>query len=87
MKQFKKALESKPTATNMDEKLNLLTDTLIKLILFEIGRSLFKQDRLTYGLHFVHGINPELFGDNEWEFFIGTSVLGGESGQNLPQWA
>jgi hypothetical protein len=64
----------------MDEKLNLLTDTLVKLVFFENARSLFKQDRLTYGLHFVHGINPEIFGDNEWEFFIGTSAIGSESG-------
>lgn len=63
----------------MEEKLNLLTDTLIKLVFFEISRSLFKQDWLTYGLHFVHGISPEMFGDNEWEFFIGTSAIGGES--------
>lgn len=87
VKQFRKALNSKPSASSMDEKLNLLTDTLIKLVFFEVGRSLFKHDRLTYGLHFVHGTFPEMFGDNEWEFFIGTNVITGESNQALPSWA
>lgn len=84
---FRKALESKPAASSTDEKLKLLSDTLIKLVFYEIGRSLFKHDRLTYGLHFVHGIFPKLFGENEWEFFTGTVVAPTESTQAFPRWA
>ena len=84
---FKKALESKPSASSTDEKLKLLSDTLIKLVFFEIGRSLFKDDRLTYALHFVKGIFPSLFEENEWEFFIGTVVAPTESSQSFPRWA
>lgn len=39
----------------------LLSDGLIKLCYSEIGRSLFKADRLTYGMHFVKGVFPALF--------------------------
>lgn len=84
---FKKALESKPSASSTDEKLKLLSDTLIKLVFFEIGRSLFKDDRLTYGLHFVHGIFPKFFEENEWEFFTGTVVAPSESNHSFPRWA
>ena len=84
---FKRALESKPTASSTDEKLKLLTDTLIKLVFFEIGRSLFKDDRLTYGLHFVHGIFSKLFLENEWEFFTGTVVAPSETSASFPRWA
>jgi dynein heavy chain 2 len=54
-----------------------LSDTLIKLVFFEVGRSLFKSDRLTYGVHFVHGIFPDLFEVNEWDFFTGIVVASG----------
>jgi dynein heavy chain 2 len=84
---FKKALASKPSASSTDEKLKLLSDTLIKLVFFEIGTSLFKDDRLTYGLHFVHGIYPKLFQEGEWEFFNGTAVATSDSSQQLPRWS
>jgi dynein heavy chain 2 len=87
VKLFKKALESKPSAGNIEEKLKLLLDTLTKLVFFDIGRSLFKADRLTYALHFVHGIFKDMFGDNEWEFLNGTAVASGESSHQLPRWA
>jgi dynein heavy chain 2, cytosolic len=87
IKMFKKALESKPSASTTDEKLKLLSDTLIKLVFFEIGRSLFKDDRLPYALHFVHGIYPKIFEENEWEFFIGTIVAPTESSQSFPRWS
>ena len=61
VKQYKKAHECKPTASTVDEKLDLLTDTLISVVYFDVGGSLFKADRLTYGLHFVHGMFPDQF--------------------------
>jgi dynein heavy chain 2 len=84
---FKKALASKPNAASTDEKLRLLSDTLIKLVFFEVGRSLFKDDRLTYGLHFIHGIFPKFFQENEWEFFMGTIVAPSESSASVPRWS
>jgi hypothetical protein len=56
----------------------MLSNSLIRLCYSEIGRSLFKSDRLTYSLHFVKGIFPNLFGKYEWEFFTGQ-ILGSES--------
>ena len=53
----------------MQDKLDFLSQSLIRLCYSEIGRSLFKADRLTYSLHFIKGVFPNLFGKNEWEFF------------------
>ena len=75
IKLFKRALETKPQASSTEEKLNYLSNSLIKLVFSEIGRSLFKADRLTYSLHFVKGVYPNLFAKNEWEFFSGTAVV------------
>lgn len=85
VKLFTRALETKPQANTTEEKLSILSTNLIKLCFSEIGRSLFKSDRLTYGLHFVKGIYPELFAKNEWAFFTGQ-VVGQEIKQAAPRW-
>lgn len=74
VKLFKRSLETKPTANSTEEKLNMLSASLIRLVYAEIGRSLFKSDRLTYSLQFVRGIYPNLFGKGEWEFFTGQTI-------------
>ena len=71
IKLFNKALQQKPAAQTIQQKLNMLSESLIRLTYSETGRSLFKADHLTYGLHFVKGVFPEMFGPNEWEFFTG----------------
>ena len=87
IKLFKRALETKPQASSVEEKLNHLSNSVIRLCFSEIGRSLFKADRLTYSLHFIKGVYPHLFGKNEWEFFSGTVVAVGESHIQLPKWS
>lgn len=87
IKLFKRALETKPQANSIEEKLNFLSNSLIRLSFSEIGRSLFKADRLTYSLHFIKGVFPHLFGKNEWEFFSGTVVASADSHMQLPRWA
>lgn len=87
IKLFRRALETKPQATSVEEKLNFLSNSLIRLAFSEIGRSLFKADRLTYSLHFIKGVYPQLFGRNEWEFFSGTVVASSDSLMQLPKWA
>jgi hypothetical protein len=67
--------------------LNYLSNSLIRLSFSEIGRSLFKADRLTYSLHFIKGVFPQLFGRNEWDFFSGAVVASSDSHMQLPRWA
>jgi dynein heavy chain 2, cytosolic len=87
IKLFKRALEIRPQAANTQQKLEILSDSLIKLCYSEIGRSLFKADRLTYSIHFIKGVYPKLFQPNEWEFFNGSAVTSSESQIRLPRWA
>lgn len=56
IKLFNKALDLRPQAPSIEQKLQLLSTELIKLTFSETGRSLFKKDRLTYSLHFVKGV-------------------------------
>ena len=55
---FNRALETKPQAANITEKLKKLSNSLVKLCFAETGRSLFKADRLSYSLYFVKGVFP-----------------------------
>lgn len=85
IKLFNQALDTRPQASSPAEKLNKLSQSLIRLSYSEVGRSLFKSDRLTYSMHFVRGIFPDLFQKNEWEFFMGQTS---DSSQNarIPRW-
>lgn len=65
----------------------MLSNSLIRLCFSEIGRSLFKADRLTYSMHFVKGVFPLLFAKNEWEFFNGIAIANSDSSVRLPKWA
>ena len=88
IKLFKKALDSRPEADSMEKKLAVLSQTLVKLTFYNMGRSLLKADRLMFGLYFVRGVYPQLIGENEWEFFTGTVVVAEESGtSSMPRWA
>ena len=58
----------------VEERLGSLTPALEKRVLFYIGRSLFKADRLMWGLHLVRAMYPHMFQENEWEVFTGTIV-------------
>jgi dynein heavy chain 2 len=64
----------------------MLSDTLIKLSFSEIGRSLFKADRLTYSMHFIKGVFPNLFQPKEWEFFNGIAIADATANARLPRW-
>jgi dynein heavy chain 2 len=86
IKLFKRALEIKPSANSTEEKLSKLSDSLIKICYAEIGRSLFKADRLTYSMHFIRGVYPKLFAPNEWEFFSGMTGASSESQVRMPKW-
>ena len=85
-KLFNRALDTRPNIPQIDQKLMKLSDTLIRMSYAEIARSLFKADRLTYGLHFVHGVYSNLFGRNEWEFFNGNSAASTEFNGRMPSW-
>jgi dynein heavy chain 2 len=87
VKLFRRALETKPQANSIEEKLNYLSNSLIRLCYSEVGRSLFKADRLTYSLHFVKGIYKNLVNEPEWAFFNGSAVASSEGGAPLPRWA
>jgi len=83
---FRKVLGIRTQTDSTEEKLRQLGNQLKIMVLFYISRSLFKADRLTFGMHMVRGIQPEKFEPNEWEFFQGTYIPTTQTTSKVPSW-
>eukprot|EP01029_Cantina_marsupialis_P010152 TRINITY_DN2319_c0_g2_i3.p1 TRINITY_DN2319_c0_g2~~TRINITY_DN2319_c0_g2_i3.p1 ORF type:complete len:2726 (-),score=1059.52 TRINITY_DN2319_c0_g2_i3:6-7787(-) len=86
---FKATLTEKMEELPTEQRIAKLGSNLENKVLFFIGRSLFKDDRLTFAMHIIHGLKPDLFRDNEWEFFTGQLVaeISGGQPRDFPSWA
>ncbi|CAD7952833.1 unnamed protein product, partial [Amoebophrya sp. A25] len=82
---FHKVLALDVRAHNIESKIRELERALRVEVLQLCSRSIFKADRLTFGMHLVHGIaqligggqqaqqgSGALFQEHEWEFFLGS---------------
>ena len=87
IKLFNKSLDIEINLENQQQKLTYAADNLLKNVYNIIGASLFKADRLMLGLHIIKGIRPELFESNEWDLFLGNSIIQITTVQELPSWA
>eukprot|EP00931_Biecheleriopsis_adriatica_P043590 TRINITY_DN24917_c0_g1_i1.p1 TRINITY_DN24917_c0_g1~~TRINITY_DN24917_c0_g1_i1.p1 ORF type:complete len:4311 (+),score=994.91 TRINITY_DN24917_c0_g1_i1:69-13001(+) len=83
---FNKVLNLQISADSTEEKLQQLGNQLKIMILFYVSRSLFKADRLTFGIHMVRGIMPEKFEPNEWELFQGAYIPPSQPPTGPPAW-
>eukprot|EP00753_Platysulcus_tardus_P014516 PLAT4386.4.p1 GENE.PLAT4386.4~~PLAT4386.4.p1 ORF type:complete len:4448 (-),score=2754.09 PLAT4386.4:79-13422(-) len=74
---------------DVEDYVRRLTPSLEKAVLTYVGRSLFKSDLLMFALHLVHGMHPDEFGEDEWEFFVGDLVpdLSSAVPRGFPDWA
>eukprot|EP00501_MAST-03F_sp_TOSAG23-6_P000982 GSMAST32.ASY1.ANO1.1018.1 assembled CDS len=78
------------TYETIHERLKVLTPLLIQRTLFYVGRSLFKADRQMWAIHLVHGMYPNEFEENEWEFFGGylaPDLRARGEPKGFPSWA
>lgn len=83
---FNKVLALDIRAGSIEDKLRQLGDQLKIMVLFYVSRSLFKADRLTFGMYLVRGILPEKFEPNEWELFQGAFVPASDAPSGPPTW-
>ncbi|XP_068037518.1 cytoplasmic dynein 2 heavy chain 1 isoform X5 [Anomalospiza imberbis] len=71
---FQRALQNKQDSVNTEERIKLLIGSLKHTVYEYVCRCLFKADQLMFALHFVRGMHPELFQENEWETFTGVII-------------
>jgi len=85
---FRQALDSRQMGhAPPAERTRLLQPLLQQLVFGSVARSLFKADRLTYAMHLIHLLHPQLFGEGEWALFTGQVLVAGGGGPPLPKWA
>ncbi|KAM9852784.1 cytoplasmic dynein 2 heavy chain 1 isoform 4-T4 [Aulostomus maculatus] len=83
---FQRALQAKKEAENMDARIAALEASLKNMVYEYVCRSLFKADQLMFAMHFVKGMYPELFQENEWEVFTGSIVGEMFRKEEFPSW-
>ncbi|XP_056138994.1 cytoplasmic dynein 2 heavy chain 1 [Lampris incognitus] len=71
---FQRALQAKKEADSTEARIAALEVSLTSMVYEYVCRSLFKADQLMFAMHFVRGMHPELFQENEWDVFIGFIV-------------
>ena len=86
------AVSSSSGASGESARVEGLAATLRLKIFTFITRSLFKNDRLMFALHFVHCLKPGMFAEREWEFMTGQIVADAAAAASsaesaLPAWA
>jgi dynein heavy chain 2 len=86
-KQFSKALDTPVSAADVADKLGQLLDALTVIVFMNVSSSLFKADRLMFGLHFLKHCKSELFERHEWELLKGEVAAHGDVRQFFPSWA
>ncbi|KAK3283536.1 hypothetical protein CYMTET_8768 [Cymbomonas tetramitiformis] len=87
---FKKALLTESPGVEVSARISMLASQLLQMVFLYTSRSLFKADRLTFGMHFCRYLQPDLFEGNTWDHFLGTLVdsmaTGAGGGHQKPDW-
>ncbi|CAL1265870.1 unnamed protein product [Larinioides sclopetarius] len=90
-KLFNQALETSVSNKETGGRIGKLIKSLQNIVYEAVSRSLFKADRLTFALHLIHGVFPQLFEEQEWEAFTGILMTEAkfdpeELKASLPSW-
>ncbi|KXZ45909.1 DHC7 protein [Gonium pectorale] len=84
---FKKALNrDTPPGGDVTARIALLAESLLELVFAYVSRSLFNSDRLTFGMHMARHLQPSLFPESQWAFFLGKPVPDAASPPPKPSW-
>eukprot|EP00727_Mastigamoeba_balamuthi_P008592 m51a1_g4355 putative cytoplasmic dynein 2 heavy chain 1 (4311) ;mRNA; f:228679-242475 len=76
------------SAMDVNKRIDSIVQCLKTNVLSYVSRSLFKADRLMFGMHLAHVMTPALFQPKEWELFTGQLVSGiaDVKPDKIPQW-
>nr|BCL66104.1 cytoplasmic dynein 1b heavy chain [Volvox africanus] len=84
---FRKALHrDTPPGGDVTARIALLAESLLELVFAYVSRSLFNADRLTFGMHMARHLQPLLFPEGQWAFFLGKPVPDSAAPPPKPSW-
>ena len=79
---FKRTLEQKPEG---QVDIPAICAKLLANVMESVAIGMANCDRLTLVLHLIHGVNKQLFGADEWEYFTDEAVATSH-GDSPPSW-
>uniref|UniRef100_A0A3Q1I1J7 Cytoplasmic dynein 2 heavy chain 1 n=1 Tax=Anabas testudineus TaxID=64144 RepID=A0A3Q1I1J7_ANATE len=80
---FQRALQE---TDSTEARIAALEASLKNMVYEYVCRSLFKADQLMFAMHFVKGMYPKLFQENEWDVFTGSIVGEMFKKEEFPSW-
>ncbi|KAK2952775.1 putative Cytoplasmic dynein 2 heavy chain 1 [Blattamonas nauphoetae] len=83
---FSRAHRDTPKTDKIEVRIANLGRTLVDMVIETITRGMFKSDRLAFGLHLAHTLNPTAFGDGEWDHFLGRFTRKAVPASSVPKW-
>ncbi|XP_034023634.1 cytoplasmic dynein 2 heavy chain 1 [Thalassophryne amazonica] len=83
---FQRALQAKKETENTEARIATLEASLKNMVYEYVCRSLFKADQLMFAMHFMKGMHPQLFQENEWDVFTGSIVGEMFKKEEFPSW-
>uniref|UniRef100_A0A7N6ADW8 Cytoplasmic dynein 2 heavy chain 1 n=1 Tax=Anabas testudineus TaxID=64144 RepID=A0A7N6ADW8_ANATE len=83
---FQRALQAKKETDSTEARIAALEASLKNMVYEYVCRSLFKADQLMFAMHFVKGMYPKLFQENEWDVFTGSIVGEMFKKEEFPSW-
>eukprot|EP00899_Mesostigma_viride_P029629 jgi/Mesvir1/9851/Mv22388-RA.1 len=87
LKLFDKALNADTPGLDVASRIAVLSKELVQLLFGYVARSLFKADRLTFGLHMCQQLHGDALPPGEWDVLLGNAVVdGGSSKGAAPGW-
>ncbi|KAF4526157.1 hypothetical protein B566_EDAN008193 [Ephemera danica] len=82
---FQQALDQLELEEDTEARIAAVKRCLLRLLYNNVGRALFKKDRLMFAMHLVHKINPQLIPENlEKEDVWSEFLQSGEAELHLP---
>ena len=80
---FERALDSEAPTSSVEARMSVLMSNLLSIVHAYVARTLFKADRLTFGMHLAHAVAPAVA--HGWEHFLGTAGVD-TRGVRAPAW-
>jgi dynein heavy chain 2 len=87
IKLFKKSITKKNSVpTDQTLRLKEMRRSVLSNVYSYFSRSLLNEDRLKLALTMIHSDYHDLFGENEWDAFLGLNSYDGEPTVKAPSW-
>ena len=85
LKLFNRSLSHRAVSDGVAARVQALSATLLELVVQYVGRSIFKADRLSFGMYLAHKLE-KMCPAEEWSYFLGQVLQQSRQSTPVPSW-